>query len=245
MTLLEIKDLYKAFPAQHSGINLVLSDINLTMKDKEFIAIVGPSGCGKSTLLRLVAGLTPLTRGSIKLNDEEIKGTDPNRGMVFQSSTLFPWRTVEQNINFSLDMKHEKDPERVHRLIKMIGLEDYMDYYPSQLSGGMAQRVSLARTMINQPEVFLLDEPLSALDAFTRANLQDELLKLWQSTENLMLMVTHDVEEAVYMATKVIIMKPNPGEIHQIKSIDLDYPRDRTGEKFVQYRTEIMKELNF
>lgn len=245
MTVLEVNNLYKAFPATDAGINLVLEDINFTAKENEFITIVGPSGCGKSTLLRLIAGLTPVTHGKISLNDQVIEEPDPNRGMVFQNATLFPWRTVEENISFSLDMQRKRNQDEVDRLIDLIGLSRYKHFYPSQLSGGMAQRVSLARTMINQPEVFLLDEPLGALDAFTRANLQDELLKLWQENNNLMLMVTHDIEEAVYMGTKVVVMNSHPGRIQEVVPIDLAYPRDRTSEKFVDYRTHIMKELDF
>lgn len=245
MTVLEAKNMYKAFPTTDSGINLVLQDINFKAKENEFLSIVGPSGCGKSTLLRLIAGLSPITHGELTLNGAPIEDTDSNRGMVFQNATLFPWRTVEENIRFSQDMKKERNDDEVSRLIDLIGLTGYKDYYPSQLSGGMAQRVSLARTMINRPEVFLLDEPLGALDAFTRANLQDELLKLWQENNNLMIMVTHDVEEAVYMGTKVVVMNSHPGRIHQVVPIDLEYPRDRTSEKFVEYRTNIMKELNF
>ena len=245
MTVLEANNLYKAFSSTDSGINLVLKDISFKAKENEFISIVGPSGCGKSTLLRLIAGLSPVTHGELSLNGDTIEGTDPNRGMVFQNATLFPWRTVEENISFSLNMRKERDSDEVNRLIDLIGLTGYKDYYPSQLSGGMAQRVSLARTMINQPEVFLLDEPLGALDAFTRANLQDELLQLWQENNNLMIMVTHDVEEAVYMGTKVMIMSSHPGRIHKVVPIDLEYPRDRTSDKFVEYRTDIMRELDF
>ncbi|KAA9301960.1 MULTISPECIES: ABC transporter ATP-binding protein [Aerococcus] len=245
MTQLSLENIYKAFPKTEGGIQLVLADINLKASDQEFICIVGPSGCGKSTLLNMIAGLTPSTKGEIRLNDRLVEDTDPNRGMVFQNPTLFPWRTVEENIKFSQDMKKEVDQAEVDRIIQLIGLEDYKNYYPHQLSGGMAQRVSLARTMINQPEVFLLDEPLGALDAFTRASLQDELISLWQSSQNLMIMVTHDVEEAVYMATRVVIMQPHPGRFSQIVNIDLDYPRRRTSQAFINYRNEILQALDF
>lgn len=245
MTKLEINHLYKAFSTVKSGVNLVLNDIDFQTSEGEFICIVGPSGCGKSTLLRLISGLTPVSYGEIKLNGEKIEGTSPNRGMVFQNATLFPWLTVEDNIKFSSKLQNRNNQEVVNRLINLVGLSGYEGYYPRQLSGGMAQRVSLARTMINQPEVFLLDEPLGALDAFTRASLQDELIELWQSINNLMVMVTHDVEEAVYMATKVIIMKAHPGSIYKIVPIDLDYPRTRTSQKFTEYRKIIMENLNF
>lgn len=245
MTMLEVDHLYKAFATTDSGVNLVLSDINFQIEEGEIICIVGPSGCGKSTLLRLISGLTPTSSGQIKLNDQKIEGTSPNRGMVFQSPTLFPWLTVEDNIKFSSKLKKLDNQKEVNRLIDLVGLSGYENYYPSQLSGGMAQRVALARTMINRPDVFLLDEPLGALDAFTRASLQDELVQLWQSIHNLMIMVTHDVEEAVYMASKVIIMKSHPGRVQKILPIDLAYPRSRTSPSFTNYRRQIMDDLNF
>lgn len=245
MTTLKLQDVYKAFPSTNGGITFALENINLTASDHEFICIVGPSGCGKSTILRMIAGLIPTTHGKISLNDETIEGTSANRGLVFQSPTLFPWRTVKQNIAYGLDMANKKDEELVQQIIHLINLDGYENYYPSQLSGGMAQRVSLARTMVNQPEVFLLDEPLGALDAFTRANLQDSLLNLWNENKNLMIMVTHDVEEAVYMASKVVVMEPHPGRIRDIIPIDLPYPRKRTGEDFTDYRRQILQALNF
>ncbi len=244
MTKLSIQHLYKAYPHHNEGIQVILDDINFEAHEKEFICIVGPSGCGKSTLLNLIAGLVPASHGSIQLNGESIQEPSPNRGMVFQKPSLFPWRTVEDNIKYSADMRGDNQQEEVDQIINMVGLRGYEDYYPRQLSGGMAQRVSLARTMINQPEVFLLDEPLGALDAFTRANLQDELLKLWQTNENLMMMVTHDVEEAVYMATQVLVMKAHPGEITSVIDIDLPYPRNRTSQEFIDYRNIILNKLN-
>ncbi|MDK7050954.1 ABC transporter ATP-binding protein [Aerococcus sanguinicola] len=245
MTQLNLEHVYKAFPKTEGGIQVVLEDINFEASDQEFVCIVGPSGCGKSTLLNMIAGLTPTTKGRISLNDQVVEDTDPNRGMVFQNPTLFPWRTVEESIRYSQDMKKQVDQTEIDRIIHLIGLEAYKHYYPHQLSGGMAQRVSLARTMINQPEVFLLDEPLGALDAFTRASLQDELISLWQSSDNLMIMVTHDVEEAVYMATRVVIMQPHPGRFSQIVDIDLDYPRRRTSQAFINYRNDILQALDF
>ena len=238
----------KSFPKIDTNeITTALEDINLHIKDGEFVSIVGPSGCGKSTILRLLAGLIVPTTGEIILNGEQVKGAHPSRGMVFQNPTLFPWLTIEENVGFSSRMQRNKreKKESVDRLIDMVGLGDFKTTYPHQLSGGMAQRVSLIRTMINEPEVFLLDEPLGALDAFTRMNMQDELISMWQENKHIMIMVTHDVDEAIYMSNKVIVMAPRPGRIREIFDIALDYPRNRTSESFVEYRNKIMNILDF
>ena len=167
--------------------------------------------------------------------------------MAFQKPTLFPWLTVEDNISFGLRMQKKMDGSKseVEKMIEMIGLSDFKKSYPHQLSGGMAQRVALVRTMINKPEVFLLDEPLGALDAFTRMNMQDELLSMWQKNKNIMIMVTHDVDEAIYMGSRVLVMAPRPGRIIEDINIDMEYPRNRNSKKFLQYRTKIMEMLDF
>ena len=162
------------------GLTHALTDINMTIEDGEFVCIVGPSGCGKSTLLRLIAGLIVPTTGSITLSGKKVEGTDSDRGMVFQKPTLFPWLTVGENVGFSANLKKQNNEKEVDRLLEKVGLMEFKNSYPHQLSGGMAQRVALIRTMINKPNVFLLDEPLGALDAFTRMNMQDELIRLWQ-----------------------------------------------------------------
>lgn len=192
----------------------------------------------------MIAGLIDPTNGSIKLNGQEVKGTDSNRGMVFQKPTLFPWLTVKENVAFSGNLKNNVDYKKVDALLEKVGLIEFKDAYPHHLSGGMAQRVALIRTMINEPKVFLLDEPLGALDAFTRMNMQDELLKLWQENNTMMIMVTHDIDEAIYMSNKVIVMKPRPGEIKEIVNIDMDYSRDRTAKEFTEYRNHILHILN-
>ncbi|MDU2383778.1 MAG: ABC transporter ATP-binding protein [Finegoldia magna] len=226
------------------GLTHALTDINMTIEDGEFVCIVGPSGCGKSTLLRLIAGLIVPTTGSITLSGKKVEGTDSDRGMVFQKPTLFPWLTVGENVGFSANLKKQNNEKEVDRLLEKVGLMEFKNSYPHQLSGGMAQRVSLIRTMINKPNVFLLDEPLGALDAFTRMNMQDELIKLWQENKHIMIMVTHDVDEAIYLSNKVVIMEPRPGRIKKILEINLDHPRNRTSKEFTDYRNEILETLN-
>lgn len=226
------------------GLTHALTDINMTIEDGEFVCIVGPSGCGKSTLLRLIAGLIVPTTGTITLGDKKVEGTDSDRGMVFQKPTLFPWLTVGENVGFSANLKKQNNEKEVDRLLEKVGLMEFKNSYPHQLSGGMAQRVALIRTMINKPNVFLLDEPLGALDAFTRMNMQDELIRLWQENKHIMIMVTHDVDEAIYLSNKVVIMEPRPGRIKKILDIDLDYPRNRTSKEFTDYRNEILETLN-
>lgn len=246
---LKLDKVSKSFASSDSrnDITHALSSISLEVNDGEFISIVGPSGCGKSTILRLVAGLIVPTTGKLTLNDVPIEGPDPNKGMVFQKPTLFPWLTVKDNVTFSLRMQKKTKgcEEKAEKLIRMADLTEFENAYPHQLSGGMAQRVALIRTMINQPQVFLLDEPLGALDAFTRMNMQDELLNMWNQTRHIMMMVTHDIDEAIYMGTRVLVMMPRPGRLAQDITIDLPYPRNRTSSKFMEYRKQIMETLHF
>ena len=224
-------------------MTFALSPVNLTVEQGEFISIVGPSGCGKSTLLRLVAGLLTPTSGKLSLDGEEIMGTDAKRGMAFQKPTLFPWLTVEENIAFGPKVRKENKKEEIEKMLALTHLSDFRSAYPHELSGGMAQRVALVRTMINEPEVFLLDEPLGALDAFTRMKMQDELLLLWKEKKNMMLMVTHDVDEAIYMGTRVLVMAKAGGSVLRDIPIDLPYKRKRLDPKFLSYREEIMRLL--
>lgn len=229
------------------GITNALEGINLELHEGEFVSIVGTSGCGKSTLLRLIAGLLQPTTGTLTVNGEPITGPAPDRGMVFQQPTLFPWLTVEKNISFSFRMRHKlkENEAQVSRILDVIKLTAFKDDYPSQLSGGMAQRVALARTLICQPKILLLDEPLGALDAFTRMNMQDEILSSWRTARQLAIMVTHDIDEAIYMGTRVIVMEPHPGRIMGEIPIKLDYPRNRSSSQFVEYRNQILDMLHF
>ncbi len=246
--ILRLERVSKSFARTDAAdVTNALQDISLEVRTGEFISIVGASGCGKSTILRLIAGLIMPTTGTLTLDGRPITGTAPERGMVFQKPTLFPWLTVEQNVSFSLRMTHNTEgmEEKVEKLVKMAGLDEFRTSYPHQLSGGMAQRVALIRTMINNPPVFLLDEPLGALDAFTRMNMQDELLGMWSGRRHMMLMVTHDVDEALYMGTRVVIMAPRPGRVREDLKIDLAYPRNRTSNKFMEYRKHVLEMLDF
>ena len=234
---LTLENVSKVFAKVESDeVTHALQDVSVTMKSGEFVSLVGPSGCGKSTIL-----------GRVTVDGAEVETPSPERGVVFQNPTLFPWLTVEKNIAFSLDVRGMKDgkAERVDQMIRMIGLERFRNDYPAQLSGGMAQRVALVRTLINEPEILLLDEPLGALDEFTRMNMQDEILNIWSQKKQLALMVTHSIDEAVYMGTRVLVMESNPGRIVADIRIDEDFPRDRSSASFVEYRNEILNRLHF
>mgnify|MGYP003246621962 FL=1 len=182
--------------------------------------------------------------GEIRLGGKPIVGAGPDRGMVFQKATLFPWLTVEKNVSFSLRMQKKQDKELVEHMLKMVGLEDFRKDYPHQLSGGMAQRVALVRSLINHPDILLLDEPLGALDAFTRMNMQDEILNIWREQKQTVVMVTHDVEEAIYMGTRVLVMEPRPGRVKADIPIELAEPKQRDSEEFQAYRNRILKMLD-
>ena len=245
---LVLENVSKSFAkVENDEVTHALNAIDLSLRSGEFVSLVGPSGCGKSTILRLVAGLIMPTTGKITVDGKEITEPSPERGMMFQKSTLFPWLTVEKNIAFSLKMqgKLKGNEEKVEHMLKVIGLESFRNDYPGQLSGGMAQRVALMRSLINEPDILLLDEPLGALDAFTRMNMQDEILKIWKEKGQLALMVTHDVDEAVYMGTRVIVMDSNPGRVVGDIKIAEGYPRDRSSNTFVEYRNEILNRLHF
>lgn len=245
---LHLEKVSKSFAkVENDEVTHALNEIDLTLKGGEFISLVGPSGCGKSTILRLAAGLIRPTTGRLTVDGKEIQEPSPQRGMVFQRPTLFPWLTVEKNIAFSLKMqgKLKGNEEKVERMLQVIGLEAFRKDYPGQLSGGMAQRVALVRSLISEPDILLLDEPLGALDAFTRMNMQDEILKIWHDNQQLAMMVTHDVDEAIYMGTRVIVMDADPGRVVADIKINEEYPRDRSSAAFVSYSNEILNRLHF
>lgn len=239
-----IKNLTKIYHAENGDIE-ALSDINLTINPGEFVSIVGTSGCGKSTLLKLIVGLENSFKGTLKLGDDPIKGPDVNRGMIFQEARLFPWLTVEQNIGFGLvDKYNDKEKKAIiEKHIKLVELEGFEKLYPHQLSGGMQQRVSIARALVNNPKILTLDEPFGALDAMTRIQMQQEVLRIWALEKTTMLLVTHDVDEAIYLADRVVVVSPRPGRITKIIKVDLPRPRDRNSLEFVNIKKEIYTEL--
>ncbi len=247
--VLKLSDVSKSFSRVDSDeVTNAVSGISTEMHKGEFVSLVGTSGCGKSTILRMIAGLIAPTTGEITLNGQQIKGPGPDIGMVFQKPTLYPWLTVEDNISFSLRMQHKykgHEEDEVNRMIEVIGLEKFKKDYPGQLSGGMAQRVALARAMINKPGILLMDEPLGALDAFTRMNMQNEILDMWKVNKQLVVMVTHDIDEAVYMSSRVIVMDAHPGRINNEINIEMEYPRNRSSSLFVEYRNQILDLLHF
>lgn len=244
-----VHEICKSFPVLDAPgtSRLALGGISFSIAAGELVSLVGPSGCGKSTLLRLIAGLDVPDSGELLVGNEKIVGPSAERGLVFQDPNLFPWLTVRRNIEAGLAARgvlHEKRNE-VDEFMRLVGLETFGNVYPHHLSGGMAQRVALARALINHPKVLLLDEPLGALDAFTRMRMQDEVLRLWEARRTTMLLVTHDIDEAIYMSGRIIIMTQRPGKIEQIIRIALERPRDRSSSEFLRLRGDILELLHF
>lgn len=242
---LDIRGLNKQYEVRGEALP-VLQDIHLTIEPGAFVSIVGSSGCGKSTLLRLVIGLEGDYQGEILLNGQRIAGTSLNRGIVFQEHRLFPWLTVEKNValgllNSTLTEGQQRATVREH--IELVGLSGFEKAYPHQLSGGMSQRVAIARALVNRPDILLLDEPFGALDAMTRAHLQQELLRIWQQEGITMILVTHDVEEAVFLGDQVVVMEPRPGRIRRVVPVDLPHPRERTSFAFAAAKEAVMHEF--
>ncbi|NOR47949.1 MAG: ATP-binding cassette domain-containing protein [Methanosarcinaceae archaeon] len=229
--MLSIKNLNKTYHTEEGDEVVALSDINLDVADKEFVCFIGPSGCGKTTLLRITAGLEKPDSGTLTVNNEPITGPGPDRGMVFQEYSLFPWRTVLKNITFSLELKKipKSEREKIARdFLEVVGLSKFADSYPHELSGGMKQRVAIARALVNDPDVLLMDEPFGAVDAQTRNRLQHELLNIWEKKKKTVLFITHSVDEAVFLADKVVVFTARPGRVKEVIIIDLPRPRERT-----------------
>jgi len=246
---LRVHQVSKSFPAPDDPFarRQALSDISLSIATGELVSLIGPSGCGKSTLLRLIAGLDSTDSGEVLIGSEPISEPGAERGLVFQDPNLFPWLTVRHNIEVGLVARgvlREKRNE-VDEFMRLVGLEAFGDAYPHHLSGGMAQRVALARALINHPKVLLLDEPLGALDAFTRMRMQDEVLRLWQTRRTTILFVTHDIDEAIYMSDRIMIMTQPPGRIDQTIANTLARPRDRSSPEFLRLRGNILELLHF
>ncbi|MQY25776.1 ABC transporter ATP-binding protein [Nocardia aurantia] len=228
--------------AQELGRLRVLTNVSLHIESGEFVALLGPSGCGKSTLLRLLAGLERPARGDVRVDGATVTGPDPHRALMFQDPTLFPWRTVEQNVSLGPQARGTvtEDRDRVAGALALVGLDGFRDTYPAQLSGGMAQRVALARALVNRPRLFLLDEPLGKLDALTRATLQAEIGRLWQDDGFTAVLVTHDVDEALRLADRVVVLTARPGKVVRDVHIDLPRPRVHDAPRYLELRREIL-----
>jgi ABC-type nitrate/sulfonate/bicarbonate transport system ATPase subunit len=244
---LRVVNVSKRFRAADGTDVHALHDATLTVAAGEMVSLVGPSGCGKSTLLRLLAGLDAPGSGELWVGSEPITGPSAERGLVFQDPNLFPWLTVRRNIEAGLVARGvlRRRRHEVAEFMRLVGLEAFANAYPHQLSGGMAQRVALARALVNHPRVLLLDEPLGALDAFTRMRMQDEVLRLWRARGTTMLLVTHDIDEAIYMSDRIVIMTPRPGRIERVIDVALDRPRHRNDPRFLALRSEILEILHF
>ncbi len=240
---LVIEKLHKSFPAR-TGEVIALQDINLSIREGEFLSIVGSSGCGKSTLLRIIAGLENGYDGTVRLGGKRIAGPGLDRGMVFQEHRLLPWLTVKENVAFGLNGRNSRENERlVREHLDLVGLSGFAEAHPHQLSGGMAQRVSIARALVNQPGLLLLDEPFGALDALTRIQMQQEILRIWEKERTTMILVTHDIDEAIYLGDRVVILSSRPGTVKSVLQVQLPRPRDRSSYEFVQLRKEIYAEF--
>jgi len=227
-----------------SGSVVALQDVDLTIAPGELVSLVGPSGCGKSTLLRSVAGLDTEYTGVILADGEPVRGPDLTRGIIFQEPRLFPWLNLWDNVGFGLRASGSARTHRIGELISLVGLSGFEKAYSHQLSGGMAQRAAIARALAPSPGVLLLDEPFGALDAFTRMRLQDAFQEIWLAQRTTAILVTHDIEEAIDLGQRVVVMTPRPGRIRRVIDIDLPYPRDRGSERFAAYRREILGEFD-
>lgn len=237
-----VNNLSYSYEQENEKFVQILDKLNFSIKKGEFVVILGESGCGKSTILELLAGLIQPTDGSVLVNEKTLTNTIPEIALLFQVSTLLPWKNVRENIAFGCKIRKDVDnlDERVNHYMSMMGLMDYQSYYPQELSVGMSKRVDLARALLGKPNVLLLDEPFAPLDYFNKIRLQSELLSIWQSEGLSCVLVTHDVEEALLLGQKIMIMSNNPGRIEFIQHIDLDYPRVVTRPEFVNTKKELL-----
>lgn len=225
---------------------VALSNVDLTIDPGEFVTVLGPSGCGKSTLLECLAGYEAPSSGSVRVNGEPVTDPDPSRGVVFQENRLFPWKTVRENVAFGPNVR-DRPADAVPELLDRMGLSSFADSYPGELSGGMAQRAELARLLANEPDLMLMDEPFSALDAMTKERMQVELLEAWRDTDATALFVTHDVEEAVFLADRVVVLSARPGRVKTDVEVPLDRPRDhasRTSETLTDIKGELLESIH-
>ena len=246
---LSIRSVSRTFTGNRGQRTQALLPIDFEVRENDFVTILGPSGCGKSTLLRIVAGLDDPSEGRVLLDGQPIEGPGADRGMVFQSYTLFPWLTIAQNIRFGLrerGMGEAQQKERSDYFIAKVGLRGFENHYPKQLSGGMQQRTAIARALANDPEIHLLDEPFGALDNQTRALMQELLLGIWERERKTVLFVTHDIEEAIFLASRVVVMTARPGRIKAEVPVDLPHPRDyrmKTSPQFSELKARLTEEI--
>jgi ABC-type nitrate/sulfonate/bicarbonate transport system ATPase subunit len=244
---LSISCVSKQFRTPSGSAMVALDEFSLSVAAGEMVSLIGPSGCGKSTLLRLVAGLDLPTAGELRVGGTSINGPSAERGLMFQDPNLFPWLTVKRNVQVGLVARgvlHRSRGE-IEAFLRLVGLEAFADRYPHQLSGGMAQRAALARALVNDPKVLLLDEPLGALDQFTRMRMQDEVLRIWKARGTTMILVTHDIDEAIYMSDRIVVMTPRPGRVDRSIDVVLERPRERNSAPFLSLRAEILEMLHF
>lgn len=246
-TFLSIRGLCKTYNGASNGGGIAaISNINLEIEAHEFVTIIGRSGCGKSTILRTIAGLVQCEAGEITLEGSKVQGPSAERGLIFQEYSLFPWRTVEENIGFGLELKGRTAKERavpVQQYIDLIGLRGFENALPSELSGGMRQRVAIATVLANEPKVLLMDEPFGALDAQTRLTMQMELARVWGETKKCIVLVTHSVDEAVFLSQRVIVMTSRPGAVDEEIDVALPYPRDIASPEFNEIRGRLLRKL--
>lgn len=244
--VISMRQLSKVFSKDRREIK-ALEEFNLDVKEGEFVCLLGPSGCGKTTVLRIVAGLETATSGQMVVRDNKPGSAGQARGMVFQEFALFPWRTVRKNIEFGLEIKGIPEAEMQKtssKLIDLVGLKGFENAHPKELSGGMKQRVGIARALANNPKVLLMDEPFGSLDAQTRNLMQKELLRIWAATNKTILFVTHSVDEAVFLADRIVVMTARPGKVREIIQVGLPRPRDRTSQEFIKVRGKVLTELD-
>jgi NitT/TauT family transport system ATP-binding protein len=226
------------------GAVSVLDDINLSVRDGEFICLLGPSGCGKSTLLNIIGGFVTPVEGEVTIDGERVVGPDPRRIFVFQERGVFPWLTVEENIGFGLFRLTEREKgERIAHYVALVGLRGFEKSYPGELSGGMKQRLEVARALAVNPDVLYLDEPFGALDSITRLQMRRELLRIWEAEKKTILFVTHDIEESVQLADRVVVLSARPGRVRRIVDIDIPHPRDLSDPRYLALRDEIFGEI--
>ena len=244
---ISLKGIEKRFTSAKGDEQIAISRVELEIRDGEFVCLVGPSGCGKTTLINLMAGFERPTSGTVEIDGRPVIGPDPDHIMIFQEYGLYPWKTVLANVLFGLQARKvptAEARERALETLQLVGLRGAADKHPHELSGGMKQRVAIARALAVEPSVMFMDEPFAALDAFTRLHLQDELLRLWQEKRPTIVFVTHDLDEAIALGQRVVLLAPHPGRIQRVLDVSLSRPRERTSSDFAHFRRELFREFH-